>query len=117
MNQYEIELRDKYFDRGLDAFEGARLDEAIKWANDFADECMAKRQKHLNKVNEAKPPVLAKWADFELSKFKSVMCCDAEMKYDIINNDWTCRSCKKVVNGFGKMIAEGKKIQGTECNR
>jgi len=92
MNQYEIELRDKYFEKSLDAQLSCpgvvpQMNDVIKWANDFADDCMAERQKHLDKAEM----INAQTAGM------------GEIDWDVINAE--------------KAAGEGHKVQGTECNR
>lgn len=72
MNQYEIELRDKYFEMTLSDLMNANAhnltleacgkpsafikhDGMIALSNEFADKCMAERQKRLDAINEASP--------------------------------------------------------------
>jgi len=100
MTQYEIELRDKYFEKSLDVsivynrdhrdFDGAHVidqDTMIENANNFADKCMAERQKHLDTI---------------MMKQKPIVYVDEDPSF---------------ISSPGEAIPHPKRIQGMECDK
>ena len=99
MNQYEIELRDKFAQIALVQMIKENSAQAFKLNVDaisrhsyiWANKLMEERQKHLNAINEAKPPALETPVPSSLGIYRSS---------DIYGSSET-----------------GHKVQGTECDR
>ena len=115
MNQYEIELRDKYFEKMHDALMGSDQAKALNlkpgdifsMSNDYADKFMAERQERLDALYARLDGEVYKGADIGCS------CGWFGNRGQLVKG--ICPDCSKEFVPYPPALAH--KVQGTECDR